>query len=44
MVVVIKLPEDGTLVPKQVAVGIWHCVFCDLFVCVFLFNLVQLVG
>jgi hypothetical protein len=34
--VVIKLPEDGTLVPKQVAVGVWHCVFYDLcvYVCV----------
>jgi len=38
----VKLPEDGTLVPKQVAIGFWHCVFCDL--CVFVFDLVQLVG
>jgi len=39
---VVKLPEDCTLVPKQVAVGIVCFVIC---VCVFfLFDLVQLVG
>jgi len=29
-----NLPDDGTFVPKHVAVGTWYEVFCDLFYCV----------